>query len=1367
MKQHVVTEEHPGEYVRENILNPKKLTVTGAAKILGIGRPALSNFLNGNASLSPDMAGRLERAFGIPAQKLHDLQATFDAQKTKGAPANTKAYVPPFLSIVANEIEAWSSSIAARSRLSVLLRRLVNSTGIGLTKVNFPGNDDSQRPGWDGFVNANEGTPWIPEGASGWEFGCNKEPKSKADDDYKKSVEALAKTDRSQITFVFVTPRRWLGKEQWVLDRKKEGHWKDVRAYDASDLEQWLEQSIAGQAWFANETKRPANHTRSLDQCWADWSGAAFSLLPGSLFKTTVEETRKRIQDKLAKPPGEPIVIAADSTEEAVAFLAEVFNDASEELTPYRDKVVVFDQPGVLPRLATESPGFIAVATTRDVERELAPFCRVLHTFVVYPRNAINIEPDVLLEPVNYDTFHAALEEAGYERDDINRLEKESGRSLTVLRRRLSKVPAVRTPAWAVDQVTAMGIIPFMFAGAWSSTNRFDQDILSFLAQNTAYGELEKRLQGLAQLNDAPVWSAGTYCGVVSKIDSLFAISGMITRTELETYFEVAERVLSEDDPSLDLPEKDRLFASLRGKTREISGTLRQGICESLVLLAVHGNTLFQKRLGIDIEVKSILLIRKLLGHPLSVRTLELHDRDLPTYAEVAPDEFLKIIEKDLKSSEPASLALMRPADTGIFGRCPRTGLLWALENLAWSPVTLSRTILILARLAEVKIDDKWANKPISSLKSIFRSWMPQTAASIDKRIAAMELLAKRHPKIAWDICVAQFGHSDNTGSYTHKPRWRDEARGSGNLAPEQERHTFVVRMVNMALSWQTYDQSMLGDLIERLYSVEESWQEDIWMIIKNWAATANDFEKAWVREKIRVTIMSRRGVAKNKKKNFDGLQATAKAAYTALEPTDILSKYEWLFRDAWVQESYDELHDSDLNYEQREERIAQIRANALQEVLAERGIDGILTLAEMGKAQFQIGAITSARVLSTLEITNFIIDLSKSSENADSWTYKSLVTGALWSIRDDVARTELLSTAKGKLSSEDFVKLLERAPFSSATWLLVDELDELHQKVYWREVVPSWNGQNDDELNELVDRLLAYKRPRAAFNCVQYKLKSLRPTVLFRLMEGLVTDGDELEGHYQLDSYYLGEAFEVLNASATFSVEQMAGLEFSYLDILSQSRGSSSNHGIPNLEKYIEDHPEFYAQVVAWLYKREDGKDDPDELQLTNLSARQHRANKAYKFIEALRQLPGRNKQGDIDANFLLRWVNAVRKFCEELGRQDVGDLSLGSWFAKAPKGDDEIWPCEPLRQLLEEVQSEKMSDGITMGLFNARGVHFRGEGGNQERELAAMYRQWALALEFSFPFVASSILERMAERYDNDAQDEDIRAVVNKRLI
>jgi addiction module HigA family antidote len=320
---------HPGTRIKAEVI-PPGMSVTKAAQLMGVGRPALSNLVNGNAALSADMAARLEKAFNYPLKDLMEMQARYEAAqaKQKDAPADTKAYVPPFLAIKANDIEGWvSHNIPARSRLAVFLRTLVHSTGSGLTKVDFPGNDDAERPGWDGFVEASGGTPWVPAGRSGWEFGTNEDSKAKAKGDFEKSVKALDKKERAETTFVFITPRRWAGKAAWVEAKKAKGLWKDVRAYDASDLEQWLEQSLPAQAWFANERHIPAQHVRSLDKCWADWANVSTPPLTGALFSSAIEATKRTMLSRLSKPSEGPILIAADSTEEALAFLAQLLGE--------------------------------------------------------------------------------------------------------------------------------------------------------------------------------------------------------------------------------------------------------------------------------------------------------------------------------------------------------------------------------------------------------------------------------------------------------------------------------------------------------------------------------------------------------------------------------------------------------------------------------------------------------------------------------------------------------------------------------------------------------------------------------------------------------------------------------------------------------------------------------------------------------------------------------------------------------------------------------------------------------------------------------------------------------------------------------
>ena len=69
---------HPGSFVRTEIIEPLDLSVTEAARVLGITRAALSAFLNQRASLSPDMAIRLEKAFGVSMETLMRMQNSHD-----------------------------------------------------------------------------------------------------------------------------------------------------------------------------------------------------------------------------------------------------------------------------------------------------------------------------------------------------------------------------------------------------------------------------------------------------------------------------------------------------------------------------------------------------------------------------------------------------------------------------------------------------------------------------------------------------------------------------------------------------------------------------------------------------------------------------------------------------------------------------------------------------------------------------------------------------------------------------------------------------------------------------------------------------------------------------------------------------------------------------------------------------------------------------------------------------------------------------------------------------------------------------------------------------------------------------------------
>jgi antitoxin HigA-1 len=84
---------HPGELVREDVVKPLGLTVTQAAGALGVSRSNLSLFLNQRIDLSPEMALRLEAAFGLEAAMLMGMQADHDLARARRRQAEITANV--------------------------------------------------------------------------------------------------------------------------------------------------------------------------------------------------------------------------------------------------------------------------------------------------------------------------------------------------------------------------------------------------------------------------------------------------------------------------------------------------------------------------------------------------------------------------------------------------------------------------------------------------------------------------------------------------------------------------------------------------------------------------------------------------------------------------------------------------------------------------------------------------------------------------------------------------------------------------------------------------------------------------------------------------------------------------------------------------------------------------------------------------------------------------------------------------------------------------------------------------------------------------------------------------------------------------
>ena len=1118
-------------------------------------------------------------------------------------------------------------------------------------------------------------------------------------------------------------------------------------AYDASDLEQWVEQSVPGQIWLAERLGIPSEGLMSLSKFWIEWATPCNPELSPSIFGAAISRHAKRVVDWFSKDPDRPLIIAADSKGEALAFLSCMAREGSPSAHLLRRAFVV-DKPEPLQKLASATDGvFVPIVRQRAVENRLGPFFRRFHCIIVCGSNEAASDPTrasdpiIVLERIRFEDFRRALESMDRTRHEIERLARESGHSPTILRRRLSEVRSVRTPDWAESDV-ARKLIPAALVGAWDGGSSADCEIVSMIARTEEYDALEPDVALLLQLEDPPLWSVGEHRGVASRIDSLFAVSHFITRADLDALFKAAERVLSERDPALDLPEPERWAAAAYGKVRDHSPALRRNICETLILLGFFGNNLFLKRTGIDSEARVQALIRRLLS-PLTLETLLSHQDDLPDYAEASPRLFLELIEQDLLEKEPATVGLMRSVQ-GSFPNSPvRTGFLWALECLAWRCENLPRVVRILAELSRRPISDNWVNKPQESLSTILSSWMPQTAAPLAERIIALETIASQFPDVGWKLCMAELDRGRRIATDNRRPRWREDASGAGIPVPQAEISQFIRRATEIALCWPHHDLGTLTDLWSHIGDLPDQARTVVHDRIEDWAKSTAENDKAALWRHIRSSYRP------------DPSDARVRSLLDTLSAQDLTAKHAWLFHNYYLH--LPELDRSQMSHRDIDNKIEGMRLHALGEIWEKCGNEGVSDLIAHNDVEPNLVGNILAKLLdrgATLRLARYSLGFQSGELTS---RHQDCLRGLLWRADNELAAA---LADEVESASEDLLLLLLCMPIRSSTWRRLDSQPAEFQRKYWQRIrFVDARELTHAELQICVDRLLEAKRAALAFRVVHLFLDRVDTSRLKGLLIELPSSKPE---DHALSQYEIVVAFEELNRRPDITTPEKAQIEFAYLEQL-----EFSDYGIPNLEDLVVSSPQFFADMIALVYKRNDGQEEDVDAAAGYSTRGETLKLKTLGILRRLRRIPGADEEGVVNVRALNDWLARARELCASLGRREAGDQQIGEWLSHSPKGNDGHLPCRQVLEALESMKSLEVGQGFATGTINQRGLQWRpsGGGGDPERELEKSYRTLAQGLAYDFPYV-SRVMDEIADSYAHEADFWDKRDEVDARL-
>jgi len=261
--------------------------------------------------------------------------------------------------------------------------------------------------------------------------------------------------------------------------------------------------------------------------------------------------------------------------------------------------------------------------------------------------------------------------------------------------------------------------------GAWNEKSKCDIEAITEIL-GIGYENWLQKAREILHYPDSPLSVKNGIWKVVNRTELWNLLGSRILDQNLDTFKSLAITVLKESDPAFELPPEERYAASIYGKVLNHSHALRQGIAEGLAILGTHPDACSncsQKKA----ETNCVLAIREILTDADWVLWGSLNSL-LPILSEAAPSKFLSSVEKALFLKPCPFDELFAQEGNGVTGRNYLTGLLWALEGLAWDEQYLVQVCVALGELASHDPGGQWVNRPSNSLTTILLPWLPQTA---------------------------------------------------------------------------------------------------------------------------------------------------------------------------------------------------------------------------------------------------------------------------------------------------------------------------------------------------------------------------------------------------------------------------------------------------------------------------------------------------------------------------------------------------------------------------------------------------------------------------------------------------------------
>lgn len=1223
--------------------------------------------------------------------------------------------------ITSTHLKQWADTKECQSLLPELVRRLIFASVKQLDRLSFPSGDAVHLPGWDGIVSCRESIDLVPDGESLWECGSDRNFKTKANNDISKRVANPLGHNQSTSTFVFVTPREWPNVNTWILDHQD--GWKKIVVYSAVELEAWIEKCPSVGLWLADKLNiLKAGGYQLPDVSWDQWASCDKYTLPYKI----VTSGRERETDCVLKACSHPCVleVQALTQTEAIAFvLASIAtcNDADRLWS----KTIVVTSKDTLDDLVSHYENLIIVTSLLDN----MPYALAHnHTIIRVVTPVDHVPSAVKLPKLEREGFIKSLEECGFDSVQASKIAKDTARDVTVLRRRLEIDK--QKPEWANSEGIS-ALLPIILLGQWDENIPGDLELVEKFSRNK-YSDYVETLQHYCLMSDSPIAHIGSVWRLKSPLDAMSYASPYLSSGSFAKLKEICVLLIADDDTEAVEKLSCDEWKMWQSK-QHYSSNVKKGTFQSLILLSLTDDANDSRLMQIESLVKELLngwTLQRFLSNRMYLTLL----------AEASPEAFLDFLETTSKDIYDVVFTPHKSTVGGTGWNIYYTEILFSLEMLAWDEDYILRATSLLLQFSTYKNESNYSNKPINSLAEIFRFQLPQTFVNYENKIKVLTSLSSSFKS---QICELCFRILDTLGSgafmQTHFYKWKHfNDYSSPQNTPVSVAN--VKAITKLLLNCTTFSEN---DVCKLLKLSTNKWMNCCRNIILD--AIVGRKESLYECD---VVAHELRDVLTHHLSFPDAAWALSETdliqyqkLLSDIESRNVVKKYRWMFEDMFLRLP----QRREMDYMKEAQMVLQVRNKAVNEILSERGKDGLWELVSVSKCP-------SSVVNSMIQLygDGLLEDVCK------KYCEK---------IVDHTFLQSFFSNLFYTIGEEDFVKIVNNvyqygniclstclyAPgYNEKLASIATDCGEIIETLYWQNVRASYVKTTN--LVYIIDKLVVVNRYEEALELIYHNKESDQLTDIIKvsIIQGLLFKSQH-GASKSIDWFVVDSVIEDLDKSEDPGIVQaLIQIEFFAYRAFKQRR----NINELRLIKELMTDPSLLVELMVMAFTPDDDMEiDGNELEQRNKDIM---ARCAFNILYDLPCCPGVDTQGNVDSSALRTYINRLYELSVERHRSQVVDMVVGNLLGNLPR--NETYPQPILGEIVEKLKSDSVDRHIRIRIFNSRGVTTRGftEGGDQERLLVALFKKYHDKVKFSYPRLAK-IFSQLIQEYEHDAYRED----------